>query len=246
MVRKDNATRWVSAQKQIFFGKDEMGKLVPKTGIVLLRETTADKKSAEHIRVLMLEVNHRSNNLLSVVSAMARQTATMAEPTKFVSHLTDRIAGLAVTQNLLVNSKWGGVDIFELLMAHLSLFGNEFGKRVTLKGPKISVNPAAMQLMGMAVHELSTNAALFGALSNDNGTISVNWEALKKPIAEFQITWRERGGPSVNKSSHKGFGHRVIVEIIEAGVNGKVHLNQLATGLVWQLVAPLAQITETK
>ena len=121
---------------------------------------------------LMREVNHRSKNLLAVVQAVARQTAAKS-PKDFVSSFEQRLLALAKAQDLLIRGEWRHVVLEDLVRAELSHFAALIGRRIILNGPDVAVTPAAAQALGMAFHELATNAAKYGALSNDVGAITV-------------------------------------------------------------------------
>ena len=111
------------------------------------------------------EVHHRSKNLLSVVQAIVRQTARTETRDEFVELFSERIRGLAASQDLLVGNKWKGVAVLDLIRSQLSHFKDALESRVRLAGPAIELNASAAQTIGMAVHELATNASKYGALS---------------------------------------------------------------------------------
>lgn len=207
-------------------------------------DLTERKQLEEHIKLLMGEVNHRAKNLLAVVQAVARQTARTGDPATFAVHLTERIRGLAASQDLLVKNQWTHIAISELVQAQLSHFSDLIGTRVLLDGPPISLSPSAAQGIGMALHELATNAVKYGALSNTSGRVHISWAHVMAAKPEFTLEWLEEGGPEVEPPSHKGFGNTVIGRMVESSVDGKVDLEFRATGLCWKLTAPLVDLWE--
>jgi two-component sensor histidine kinase len=133
----------------------------------------------------------------------------------------------------------------ELVHAQLSHFNDWIGTRVLLDGPPINLSPGAAQGIGMALHELATNAVKYGALSNASGRVHINWghDAAVKP--GFSLQWREEGGPEVRPPNRNGFGNIVIGRMVEASVEGKVEIEYRKSGLYWKLTAPLTVLFAT-
>ena len=198
----------------------------------------------EHISLLMNEVNHRAKNLLGVVQAVARQTARSGDPETFVLRLSDRIAGLTESHDLLVKNQWRGVEVSDLARGQLSHFEDLFDTRVLFEGSPVRLNPAAAQGIGMALHELATNAGKYGALSDDYGIVRVSWTVEDSLHPRLVMTWRESGGPEVVAPDQSGFGQTVMVRMAEYSVQGTVELDYAASGLSWRLTAPLATILD--
>ena len=207
-------------------------------------DMTERKRYERHISLLMDEVNHRSKNLLTVVLAIARQTARGDDPSAFAAKLSQRIQGLAASQDLLVKNQWQAIEVSDLVRAQLAYFQDMIGNRVLLAGPPARLMPAAAQGIGMALHELTTNAAKYGALSNNDGRLSISWTVTAEPNPTFSMQWRESGGPEVMVPSRKGFGHKVIGSMAEAAVNGSVEIDYAKEGLSWKLTAPAANLLE--
>jgi two-component sensor histidine kinase len=206
---------------------------------------TERKRYEKHIQLLMNEVNHRAKNLLSVVQAIARQTARTADPATFTNLLSERIQGLAASQDLLVKNRWTNVGVSELVHAQLAHFNNIVGTRVLIEGPPARLSPAAAQGIGMALHELTTNAVKYGALSNANGRIRIYWENIVADDPLFVMHWVEEGGPKVVVPTRKGFGNRVIEKMAEDAVDGKVEIEYRSSGLYWKLTTPAANLDRT-
>jgi two-component sensor histidine kinase len=191
------------------------------------------------LRLLMSEVNHRSKNLLSVVQAIAKQTAA-ASPAEFVSRFSERIRALAASHDLLVKCQWARVEMFDLLYAQLTPFKDLIGRRVFLEGPPFRLSVAAAQVIGMVLHELVTNASKHGALSNQVGRVAIDWQV----EGTFVIKWVESGGPNVGSPTQRGFGSTVIKKMAELSLDGEVVLNFAPSGLFWRLECPLAKILD--
>src|SRR5262252_8568741 len=189
----------------------------------------------------MREVNHRAKNMLSLVQAIARQTAAR-EPEDFIGCFTERIQALAANQDLLIRNEWQGVDMEDLVRAQLAHFADLVGSRIGVHGPKLHLNAAAAQAIGLALHELATNAGKYGALSVDAGHVDVGWQFDDGGI--FTMGWTERDGPPVSPPRRRGFGSTVITWMAKRSVDGEVELDYAPSGLVWHLTCPAANALE--
>jgi PAS domain S-box-containing protein len=220
---------------------DEDGATVIQCNI---RDITARKRRDAHKKLLLAEVNHRARNLLAVVQVIAQQTAKRGDHATFVSRLTERIAGLAASQDLLVESEWLGVGLKDLVRSQLAHFKDLFGERVRIDGPPVRLTSSAAQGLGMALHELGTNASKYGALSTDRGRVNISWH-FDKEKTNFFMSWTEELGPAVSLPKSRGFGQKVLESMIESSVNGVVELGYPSTGFVWRLSAPVGRILES-
>jgi PAS domain S-box-containing protein len=140
--------------------------------LCVAQDVTERKAREEQVQLLMREVNHRAKNMLSLVQAIARQTAAR-ESEDFIGCFTERIQALAANHDLLIRNEWQGVDVEDLVRAQLAHFADLVGSRIALRGPKVHLNAAAAQAIGLALHELATNAGKYGALSVDSGHVDV-------------------------------------------------------------------------
>ena len=199
----------------------------------------------EHIRYLMREVNHRSKNLLTVVLSMARQTARASPPAEFVDRFSQRLLALSGSQDLIVEGNWGGVSVRGLVTSQLRHLGAEMqANRITTDGPEIIFTPTAAQGIGMALHELSTNALKYGSLSGPAGTVAITWDTVNDGKS-YRISWSERGGPPVSPPEASGFGRTVIERMAAISVGGTVDLDYAPGGLQWVLTAPVEEVAMT-
>ncbi len=208
--------------------------------VCVAQDVTERKAHEEKIHLLMREVNHRAKNMLSLVQAIARQTAAR-EPEAFIGRFTERIQALAANQDLLIRNEWQGVDIEDLVRAQLAHFADIVGSRITMCGPKLRLNAAAAQAIGLALHELATNAGKYGALSVGVGRVDVGWR-FDGDI--FAMSWTERDGPLVSRPERRGFGSTVVDAMAKRTVDGEVHLDYAPSGLAWRLNCPAANALE--
>ena len=208
-------------------------------------DITERRHQEERIKLLLREVNHRAKNMLSLVLAVARQTAA-AGPKEFLERFSERIQSLAASQDLLVKSDWKGAELAELVCGQLAHFQDLVGSRIELKGPSLLVSASAAQALGMAIHELSTNAGKYGALSVAEGRVAIGWGLERDGTGgeTFTISWREQGGPPASPPSRSGFGSTVICALAESSLHAKVDLDFSKTGLSWRLRCPGAGVVE--
>jgi PAS domain S-box-containing protein len=239
----DGELRWIFGRGRA--RRDASGKPVRYSGVDI--DITERKQAEEHVRLLMHELNHRSNNLLTVIQALARLTATSAEARDFAERLAQRILGLAASSNLLVSGKWQGVEIEALVRSQLAHFVADLGDRLALAGPSLRLSASAAQAIGMALYELATNAVKHGALANACGHIHIRWSVTEGGAAPlFTMSWCESGGPPVTAPTRSGFGRIVMERMTGVALNGKANLQFEPTGIVWSLVCPAGRALESR
>jgi len=207
----------------------------------LITDITQRKEVEKHTQILLREVNHRAKNLLSVVQAVARQTAQDKRPAEFVDRFLARLLALGASQDLLVESNWRGVDLTSLIRSQLAHLDDVAGTRVIVSGEAVCMLPSAAQSLGMALHELATNAAKYGALSVPTGNVAITW-SLERQTQRFIMRWIERGGPRVEQPRRVGFGQTVIKGAVELGLDAAVQLDYRQAGVEWTLQAPAASV----
>ena len=213
------------------------------TGII--RDVTQRKRREEKINVLLREVNHRSKNMLSLVQAIASQTAAR-DPIEFVRHFSERIRALAASQDLLVKSQWQGISVEELVKSQLAHFRDLLGDRIELKGAPLRIAAPAAQSIGMALHELATNAGKYGALSTGAGRIAIAWSLNTDRSGKFRfnLRWTETGGPAVSVPERRGFGSIVVETMPRMELDADAELHYAPEGLRWHLDCPAEIVLE--
>ena len=204
---------------------------------VIHRDITPQRQHEEQMRLVMRELAHRSKNLLAIILSMAAQTArnSPALP-EFNARFTQRLQGLAHSHDLLVQQNWRGAPIRELIKSHLEPFLEQDRTRVTFEGPDVVVDPKAAQNIGLALHELATNASKYGALSGAAGHVAIKWGATAQ--GAFALEWRECGGPRVKAPKRRGFGQTVLERLTSQALEGKASLSFASEGVVWRIEIP--------
>jgi PAS domain S-box-containing protein len=213
---------------------DEAGRPVGLHAIA--RDVTERRRAEERQRLLVNELNHRVKNTLALVQGLALQSfksgRDMAEARDAFQH---RLAALASAHDLLTRESWEGATLGELMREALALYdGGE--DRIRWHGPFVRLNPKAAVSLVMALHELSTNAAKYGALSVPEGRVEVSW-SVKDDL--LSLEWRESGGPPVTPPDHRGFGFRMIERALAADMSGAAALDFEPGGLVCRIQAAL-------
>lgn len=203
-------------------------------------DITAMRDAEQRIELLMMEVNHRSKNMLAVIQALARRTASQGGD--FIPRLEARIHAISANQDLLVNRSWSSVPVREMIDTQLGMLGEAI-RQVDRVGPEVMLSPAAAESMAMAIHEMATNAVKFGALCVPDGQVRVAWSLEPGADGEmFAIHWSESGGPEVAPPEVLGFGSRIIDDVPRSKLSAAVSTRYQPDGFNWSLRCPLANV----
>jgi PAS domain S-box-containing protein len=213
----------------------------------IIHDISARKDAERHLQFLMRELSHRSKNQLAIIQAIAAQTARSADSVDaFMKKFRMRMQGLAASHDLLVSQNWAGVPLAELVRRQINAFIDVSRDTVKISGPDLHLTTSATEAIGLALHELATNSAKFGALSVPEGNLTVAWSLA--PAAgvpdSVLLEWVETGGPSVHPPEHKGFGSFVIERMVAEAVDGTVRLEFAPGGLYWRLEFPRKHLVE--
>jgi two-component sensor histidine kinase len=189
--------------------------------------------------LLIEELNHRVKNTLAVLQSIATQTfrsATRAEREKFEG----RLGALAQAHNLLSQEKWQSAELREVIARVLQPYLINNPERVRMFGPRVPLAPRLAVVLSMILHEIATNAAKYGALSNDTGTIAIDWEILEEANGrKLRLIWTEAGGPPVTAPVQRGFGSRLIERSARDQLGGEATVDFLPRGVVYTLSCAL-------
>jgi PAS domain S-box-containing protein len=238
---KDGKSIWV--HKYVSLLRDTAGR--PTNILVLVADITDRKRQEDQIHLLMREVNHRSKNVLSVVQAVARRTLA-ANPEDFLERFGKRVEALAASQDLLVKNAWKGADLYELVRSQLAHLEDVIDTRIEIQGPALFVSASAAQAIGMALHELATNAGKYGSLSSADGSIQIAWCVRRddRDHETFIMTWREQCAHPITSPAKFGFGFSVMSSMAEMSLGAKVELDFPVSGLTWQLSCAATEVLE--
>lgn len=207
------------------------------------RDFRERKRAEEQQELLNNELSHRLKNVLAVVQSVAAQTLRQATDLPAANEaLTARLAALGHATDVLTAKAWASADLRQVVERALAPHA-AIGDRFRIHGPSVTLLPQVTLAFALALHELATNAAKYGALSMPRGHVDLSWSVTTGADSaepRFQLTWQEVGGPEVRLPSRRGFGSMLIERSLRSYFRGQAQLEYPASGLVFSLDAPLA------
>jgi len=222
--------RWIYDRSRVVY--DVEGKPLYMIGACL--DITGRKKAEERQSLLIHELNHRVKNTLATVQSLAVQTMRSSpSPEAFQANFMARLMALSATHDLLTQTYWESTFLGDVIEAELRPHGGIDQLRIKAQGEAVKLKPQQALSLGMAFHELATNATKYGALSTPQGQLSIDWHVEKGSGDERQLVihWREQGGPPVEKPKRQGFGTRLIERSIAHELGGSIETHYASTGL---------------
>ena len=236
----DGSERWLSARKQVTFDRPSGDRVRrPLTGLVAIMDMTPHKLAERRVQQLMHEMNHRLKNLLTVVQSIARMTARTGGPEDFMERFDARLRALSHNQDLMVLRGIDGVILGALVRQQLDPFTGDSNASLHITGPDLPLRFEAIQPIGLALHELGTNAMKYGALSVKGGRLDVAWSVMGD---RFEMSWTESGGPVVTPPQRKGFGSTVLQGMTRSALEADVTLSYDPAGLHWSFTCDIDRI----
>jgi len=237
LIRKDGRVVWLSVRSSPVWA-DEQQLLY----VVRVVQDITERKAAERRQKLLIdELNHRVKNTLATVQSLATQTARAAPtPEQFREGFEGRLIALSKAHDQLTVRHWESADLRTLISGSLAPYAAAGGERIVLRGEDLELRPRAVLTLAMAIHELTTNAAKYGALSAAGGRIEIRWQPVDEEDRRLlSIDWTEQGGPPVVEPERRGFGSRLIEGSIAAELGGRARLAYAPDGLRCEMVIPL-------
>jgi two-component sensor histidine kinase len=219
-----------------------IGGVLLLTGLAFaLRMATTIARGEMLHDLLIEELNHRVKNTLALMQAIAVQTfrsSSRDERSKFEG----RLGALAEAHNLLSQEKWQGAELKDVIGRVLQPFLLNNPERIRMAGPTVPLSPRLAVVLSMIVHEIATNAAKYGALSNDSGTVALDWEVTAEtPKPRLRLIWTESGGPPVTAPVQRGFGSRLIERSTRDQLGGEATVDFLPRGVVYTISCTLEE-----
>lgn len=240
--------RWTTARAVPLL--DDSGAITEWVG---LNEDITERKTQEaHLKTVMRELSHRTKNLLAIIQSIARRTfAGSKDLGHAVEAFNDRLQGLSVSHDLLVHRDWRSTSLEDLVRAHLAPFGaDERHDLITIEGPAIGLRAEAAQNLGLALHELATNAAKHGALSTSGARLQIFWRIDAARTAHgdasgpqlLTFTWSEPDSSVTGDGRQDGFGSMLLQRLVPLSLLGESTYSLSSAGVQWRLVAPLQHL----
>jgi PAS domain S-box-containing protein len=229
---KRDGTR-VTVSSRWSLQRDEQG--MPAMILETNNDITERKQAEERLILLAREVDHRANNLLAVAQAMVRLSkgATVKD---LQETIMGRIDALARAHSLIAETGWRGADLERLVERELKPYASGGGANTVISGVRTALNGAMAQAMAIALHELATNAAKYGAFSTDAGRVEVKWSRTAE--GELLLSWSEHGGPTVEPPIGRGFGTSLIEQTARRQLRGDVDVHWRPAGLACEFRIP--------
>ena len=235
IVRPGGEVRWIEARSLIAY--DHADRAVRMTGVYI--DVTERRSSEDHKKMLIAELDHRVKNMLACVAAIAKRSQERGRSVKeFLDVLNGRINSLANAHALLSRSRWQGVGLGELVRSELAFCAKD--ETSLIEGPEVDLTAMATQTLAMVLHELTTNAAKYGALSNGHGRVMVRWRRQSRGPSRGKLVleWRETGGPPVVAPKMTGYGTSVIRNLVPYELGGTVDYVFVPDGIRCKIEIP--------
>jgi PAS domain S-box-containing protein len=230
-VRRPNGeVRWCTGTAIANF--DERDRLTWLSGVTA--DITERKRAEERQILLAEEVDHRARNVVAVVQSIMRLTRAESID-DYIGALDGRISALSNAHRLLAGSRWEGADLNRLVAEEFAPYRAGGKDRVSARGPVVLLPPATAQTIALALHELATNAAKYGALSTETGRVDLTW---RLDGGRLELSWMESDGPQISPPNRRGYGSRAIVAGIERQLGGIVQFDWQTSGLRCTLSVP--------
>lgn len=240
-LRKDGKLFWANGATMAVTGS-------PGVALVkIVRDETAARLAEEQRVLLLNELNHRIKNTLATVQSIVEQTLRAGQVNPDLrKDLANRLMALSETHNLLVDQNWAGADLERIVEAAFEPHQNGENTRILLSGPPLRLSPHQAVSVSLALHELTTNALKYGALSREGGQVLVTWNLSLDGVGRRRMTllWREQGGPPVVQPASSGFGMRLLEHTFGRDEGGELRIDFAPEGLCCLLVLPLADSEE--
>lgn len=234
-----NSGRWLIGRGRVY-QRDAAGKPLVMMGVNI--DVTDARESADHTRHLLRELNHRVKNTLAMIQSLARQTLRRTpEPQRFIDAFSGRLRTLSDAHALLSDRDWSGIGLRELINSQVGPYLLADAAQLVIEGEDVQLPPDHALGVGLILHELSSNAVKFGALSTARGRVKISWVREGGAQERIRLLWKESNGPPVSPPAEPGFGTRLIQRSLDKILDSRVTLDFPRTGVEAEIAFPLGQ-----
>ncbi|MBD8067287.1 PAS domain S-box protein [Devosia sp. PTR5] len=238
LVIPEQEERWVELRGQV--NRDAIDSPLSVLGVAM--DITERKYAEEHSKLLARELNHRVKNSLATAQAVFSQSLRSARDlTEASDTALGRIQALSTAQDLLTKEGWSSATMRDVVDRALAPFASD---RVRVAGPRVLLGARAVSTLSMALHELATNAAKYGALSGAQGSVTITWSIETTGVPQMRFYWSEMDGPPVSAPSRRGFGSRLIEDTVAIELNGTARIDYRPEGVKYEITAPLPDLAQ--
>ncbi len=238
VIWPDGSEHWIRVSGRMRSGPDGHPSMVGVSQDITERRLAEDRQA-----LLLHELNHRVKNTLATVQSIAsltRRSGDNTDPAAWNAFM-DRLHGMAKTHDLLTATQWQGALLEDVLKNELEPYQDGIRQRIRLRGPRINLQPGAVLALGLAVHELATNAVKYGSLSAAEGKVHVMWAVTSgSGQPALLVEWVESGGPPVNKPERQGFGSKLIQRGLAQQLGGEIKLDFAPAGVRCVITFPIS------
>ncbi|MEO8883129.1 MAG: HWE histidine kinase domain-containing protein [Devosia sp.] len=229
--------RWLIGRGRVY-QRDGAGKPLVMMGVNI--DVTEAREAADQTRLLLRELNHRVKNTLAMIQSLARQTLRQKpDPQAFIDSFSGRLRTLSDAHTLLADRDWSGIGLVELMQSQVAPYLIHSPDQLVISGDDLRLPPDHALGLGLVLHELSSNAVKFGALSSAAGKVNVSWTVKTDIAPQLELLWKESGGPTVVPPTETGFGTRLIERSLDKVLGSDVALTYPAEGAEARITLPL-------
>ncbi|WEK05080.1 MAG: HWE histidine kinase domain-containing protein [Candidatus Devosia phytovorans] len=236
-ARAANTGLWLTMRGRVY-QRDAEGRPLVMMGACI--DISESKQTADQTRLLLRELNHRVKNTLAMIQSVARQTIRQnPDPKDFIEAFSGRLRTISDAHVLLADRDWSGVQLYEVIASQLGSRFRTNPDRAEVHGEDVALPADHAVGLGLILHELTTNAHRYGAWSNEQGVVEIDWAIRNEPVRGLSLTWREVGGPRVEKPEEYGLGTRLIERSLAKVLDSEVQLEFAPDGVVAKVWMPL-------
>ncbi len=239
----DGSIAWIRVRKKIWF-QGEGDEAKPDKAVFAVIDITTEKRAQALSETLIGELRHRGKNVITVISGIARQLSRHSDPEAFPEKLVSRLNALSRNMYTVDAQGRSHSSLQDVFTQQVEPFADHVN-RIAFDGPQVNLSQDAAQILAMVAHELLTNAAKYGALSNEKGRVEVTWQLDHQDDGNLHLSWREIDGPTVVAPTREGYGSQVVTGLTRMSLQAEVAMDYAPNGLVAEFTIPLSQITQS-